>query len=38
VLSSYKVEEFGFAVLHNEASIDEDFGYNIVATKKKGRR
>jgi len=36
--SSCKVEELGFAVLHNEASIDEDFGHNIVATEKKGRR
>jgi len=31
------MEEFGFAVLHDEASIDEDFGHNIVATEKKGR-
>jgi len=32
------VEEFGFAVLHNETSIEEDFRHNIVATEKKGRR
>jgi len=32
------VEELGFAVLYNEASIDEDFGHNIVTTEKKGRR
>jgi len=38
VLSSCKVEELGFAVLHNEASVDEDFGHNIIATEKKGRR
>jgi len=38
MLSSRKVEEFSFAVLHNEASIKEDFGYNVVATKKKGGR
>jgi len=24
-------------VLHDKASIDEDFGHNIVATEKKGR-
>jgi len=38
VSSSRKVEELGFAVLHNEASIDKDFGHNIVATEKKKRR
>jgi len=32
------VEELGFAVLYNEASINEDFEHNIVATEKKGRR
>jgi len=32
------VEELNFAVLHNEASIDEDFGHNIVTTEKKERR
>jgi len=32
------VEKLSFAVLHNEASIDEDFGHNIVATEKKERR
>ena len=32
------MEELSFAVLHNEASVDEDFGHNIVATEKKGRR
>jgi len=37
-LSSCKVEEFSFAVLHNEASIEEDFRHNIVVTEKKGRR
>ena len=31
--SSHKVKEFSFAVLYNEASIEEDFGHNIVATK-----
>jgi len=31
------MEELGFAVLHDKASIDEDFGHNIVATEKKGR-
>jgi len=31
------MEEFSFAVLHDEASIDEDFGHNIVTTEKKGR-
>jgi len=29
------MEELGFTVLHDEASIDEDFGYDIVATEKK---
>jgi len=32
------VEKLGFAVLHNKASINEDFGHNIVTTEKKGRR
>jgi len=32
------VEEFGFVVLYNKASIEEDFRHNIVATEKKGRR
>jgi len=36
-MGSCKMEEFSFAVLHDEASIDEDFGHNIVATEKKGR-
>jgi len=31
------MEELGFAVLHDKASIDEDFGHNIIATEKKGR-
>jgi len=31
------MEEFSFAVLHDKASIDKDFGHNIVATEKKGR-
>jgi len=31
------MKEFGFAVLYDETSINEDFGYNIVATEKKGR-
>jgi len=31
--SSCKVEKFGFAVLYDKASIEEDFRYNIVATK-----
>jgi len=31
------MEEFGFAVLYDETSIDEDFGHNIIATEKKGR-
>jgi len=38
VLGSRKVKEFGFAVLHNEAGIEENFGHNIVATEKKERR
>jgi len=37
VAGSCKIEEFGFAVLHDKASIDEDFGHNIVATEKKKR-
>jgi len=32
------MEELGFAVLHNKASVDENFGHNIVATEKKGRK
>ena len=32
------MKELGFAMLHNEASIDEDFGHNIVAIEKKERR
>ena len=32
------MEEFGFAVLYNEASIKKDFRYNIIVTEKKGRR
>jgi len=32
------VKEFGFAVLYNKARIKEDFGHNIIATKKKGGR
>ena len=32
------MEELSFAVLHNEASIDEDFGQNIVTTEKKEKR
>ena len=31
------MEEFSFAVLHDKAGIDEGFGYNIIATEKKGR-
>jgi len=31
------VEELSFAVLYNEASINKDFGHNIVATEKKGK-
>jgi len=31
------MEELSFTVLHDEASIDEDFGHNIVATEKKER-
>jgi len=31
------MKEFSFAVLHDEASINEDFGHNIVATEKKGK-
>ena len=34
---SCKIEEFGFAVFHDEAGIDEGFGYNIVAIEKKER-
>jgi len=37
VTGSCKIEEFSFAVLHDKASIDEGFGYNIVAIEKKGR-
>ena len=37
VACSCKMEELGFTVLHDEASIDEDFGHDIVATEKKGR-
>ena len=29
------MEEFGFAVLYDETSIDEDFEHNIIATKEK---
>jgi len=36
VLSSHKIKEFGFAVLYHKASIEEDFGHNVIATKKKG--
>jgi len=36
--SSCKVEELGFAVLHNKTSINKDFEHNIIATEKKGRR
>ena len=36
--SSHKVEEFGFAVLYDEASIEKNFGHNVVATKKKRGR
>jgi len=38
VLSSHKVKEFSFAVFYDEASIEKDFGHNIVATKKKEGR
>jgi len=31
------MEEFSFAMFHDEASINENFGHNIVATEKKGR-
>jgi len=31
------MEEFSFAVLHDEAIIDDDFGHNIVAIEKKER-
>jgi len=31
------MEEFGFAVLHDETSIDKDFEHNIIATEEKGR-
>ena len=37
-MSSCKVEELSFAVLYNEASVNEDFGHNIVTTEKKRRR
>jgi len=37
VVGSCKVEEFGFAMFYDKASIDEDFGHNIVAIEKKGR-
>ena len=36
-MGSCKMKEFSFAVLHDKASIDEDFGHNIVAKEKKGR-
>jgi len=38
VAGSCEVKELSFAVLHNEASVDENFKHNIVATEKKGRR
>ena len=38
MMGSCEVEELSFAVLYNEASIDENFGHNIVATEKKGKR
>jgi len=38
MVSSCKVEELSFAVLHDEVSINEDFEHNIIATEKKGRR
>jgi len=38
VAGSYEVEELSFAVLHNEASVNENFGHNIVATEKKEKR
>jgi len=31
------MKEFSFAVLHDKASIDKGFGYNIIATEKKER-
>jgi len=31
------MEELSFTVLHDEASIDEDFEHDIVAIEKKGR-
>jgi len=31
------MEKFSFAVLYDEAGINEGFRYNIVATEKKGR-
>jgi len=31
------MKEFSFAVFHDEASINESFGYNTVATEKKRR-
>jgi len=37
VVGSCKVEEFGFAMFYDKASIDENFGHNIVAIEKKGR-
>jgi len=33
VLSSCKVEEFGFAVFHDKTDVKEDFRYDIVATE-----
>jgi len=38
MLSSRKVKEFSFAMLHDEASIKKDFGHNVIVTKKKRGR
>jgi len=33
VSSSCEMKEFSFAMFHNKASIEKDFGHNVVATK-----
>jgi len=38
IAGSCEIEELSFAVLYYKASVNENFGHNIVATKKKGRR
>jgi len=33
IISSCEVEEFCLAVFHDETSVKEDFGHNVVTTK-----